>query len=238
MTEQLRNPRDIIIRVVDVAKIYHEGNNKVVALAGVDLEVPRGQFLAIRGPSGCGKSTLINLLGGLDVPTRGKILIDQINLGNMDDTQLTRFRRDRVGIVFQFFNLVPILDVRENVTLPFLIKGRPIKEANERATELLRMVGLLERQNHHAQEISGGEMQRVAIARALINDPDIILADEPTGNLDSRTGGKILEVLARLNSDLNKTVVMATHSSETARFADRELMMRDGRLHEEGEAAY
>ncbi|GAG58281.1 unnamed protein product, partial [marine sediment metagenome] len=153
-------------------------------------------------------------------------------------TQLTRFRRDRVGIVFQFFNLVPILDVRENVTLPFLIKGRPIKEANERATELLRMVGLLERQNHHAQEISGGEMQRVAIARALINDPDIILADEPTGNLDSRTGGKILEVLARLNSDLNKTVVMATHSGETARFADRELMMRDGRLHEEGEAAY
>lgn len=210
----------------------------MVALDGVNLEVPRGQFLAIRGPSGCGKSTLINLLGGLDVPTRGKIIIDQVNLGDMNDTQLTRFRRDRVGIIFQFFNLVPILDVRENVALPFLIKGKPIKEANERATELLRMIGLLERQHHHAQEISGGEMQRVAIARALINDPDIILADEPTGNLDSRTGGKILEVLFRLKSDLKKTIILATHSSDATRFVDRELMMRDGQLREEGEIAY
>lgn len=229
---------DIIIKLIGVTKIYHEGSQDVVALDGVNLEVPRGQFLAIRGPSGCGKSTLINLLGGLDVPTRGKIIIDQVNLGDMNDTQLTRFRRDRVGIIFQFFNLVPILDVRENVALPFLIKGKPIKEANERATELLRMIGLLERQHHHAQEISGGEMQRVAIARALINDPDIILADEPTGNLDSRTGGKILEVLFRLKSDLKKTIILATHSNDATRFVDRELMMRDGRLREEGEIAY
>ena len=238
MNEHFHNPKDIIIKVVDVTKIYHEGNNSVVALDGVDLEVPRGQFLAVRGPSGCGKSTLINLLGGLDVPTKGTIIVDQVHLGNMDDVQLTRFRRDRVGVVFQFFNLVPILNVRENVTLPFLIKGKPTKEADERATELLEMVGLLERQHHHAQEISGGEMQRVAIARALINDPDIILADEPTGNLDSKTGEKILEVLARLKSDLRKTIVMATHSADAARFADQHLTMRDGRLHEQGENAY
>ena len=229
---------DTIIRLIDVAKVYHLGNQDVVALDGVNLEVPRGQLLVIRGPSGCGKSTLINLLGGLDLPTSGQILIDQANLGDMDDTQLTRFRRDRVGIVFQFFNLVPILNVRENVALPFLIKGKSLREANERATELLRMVGLLERQHHHAQEISGGEMQRVAIARALINDPDIILADEPTGNLDSRTGRKILEILFRLKSDLQKTIIMATHSPDAAQFANREVLMRDGQFHEEGEVEY
>jgi len=229
---------DTIIKLIDVAKVYHLGNQDVVALDGVNLEVPRGQLLVIRGPSGCGKSTLINLLGGLDLPTSGQILIDQANLGDMDDTQLTRFRRDRVGIVFQFFNLVPILNVRENVALPFLIKGKSLREANERATELLRMVGLLERQHHHAQEISGGEMQRVAIARALINDPDIILADEPTGNLDSRTGRKILEILFRLKSDLQKTIIMATHSPDAAQFANREVLMRDGQFHEEGEVEY
>ena len=226
---------DTIIRLFDVTKIYNDSHQNVVALAGINLEIPRGQFFAIRGPSGCGKSTLINLLGGLDVPTHGKVIIDQVNLAEMDDTQLTRFRRDRVGIVFQFFNLVPILNVLENVALPFLIKGKPIKEANERATELLEMVGLLDRRDHHAQEISGGEMQRVAIARALINDPDIILADEPTGNLDSKTGNKILEILSRLRSDLKKTIIMATHSSDAAQFVDRELGMRDGQFLEEGE---
>jgi putative ABC transport system ATP-binding protein len=229
---------DTIIKLVDVTKIYNDSHQNVVALDSVNLEVPRGQFLAIRGASGCGKSTLINLVGGLDIPTRGKIIIDHTNLGEMDDTQLTRFRRDRVGIVFQFFNLVPILNVVENVALPFLIKGRPLKEANERAMELLRMVGLLDRQHHHAQEISGGEMQRVAIARALINDPDIILADEPTGNLDSRTGKKILEVLFRLKSDLKKTIILATHSSDAREFVDHELMMRDGQFREGGETPY
>ncbi len=229
---------DTIIRLVDLTKIYHLGNQSVMALDGINLEVPRGELLVIRGPSGCGKSTLINLLGGLDLPTSGQILIDQVNLGDMDDTQLTRFRRDRVGIVFQFFNLVPILNVQENVALPFLIKGKSVREANERATELLRMVGLLERQHHHAQEISGGEMQRVAIARALINDPDIVLADEPTGNLDSRTGRKILEILFRLKSDLQKTIIMATHSADAAQFSDRQLLMRDGQFREEGEVAY
>jgi putative ABC transport system ATP-binding protein len=228
---------DTIIRLIDVTKIYDASHQTVVALDGVNLEVPRGQFLAIRGPSGCGKSTLINLLGGLDVSTRGKIIIDQIDLADMNDTQLTRFRRDRVGIIFQFFNLIPILDVLENVALPHLIKGKPLKEANERATELLQMVGLLNRRHHHAQEVSGGEMQRVAIARALINDPEIILADEPTGNLDSRTGKKILEILFRLKSDLKKTIVMATHNSDAAQFADRELVLRDGQFCEEGETS-
>ena len=236
MAVQRYHSQDMIIKLIDVTKVYHEGDHEVQALAGVNLEVPRGQFVAIRGPSGCGKSTMINLVGGLDVPTQGKVIIDQIHLAHMDDTQLTRFRRERVGIIFQFFNLIPILDVRENVALPFLIKGKPTREANERAMELLRMVGLLERQHHHAQEISGGEMQRVAIARALINDPDIILADEPTGNLDSKTGRKILEVLSRLNSDLRKTIIMATHSTEATRCADRTLMMRDGHIDEEGDA--
>ncbi len=224
-----------MIKLVDVTKIYHQGSQHVTALDRVNMEVPRGEFLAIIGPSGCGKSTLINLLGGLDVPTDGEVIIDGVNLADMDDDRLTHFRRERVGIIFQFFNLIPILDVRENVALPFLIKGMPLKEANERATELLQMVELLDRQNHHAQDISGGEMQRVAIARALINDPDIILADEPTGNLDSRTGRKILEVLSRLKTDLKKTVILATHSSDAAEFADRQLMMRDGRFYGEGE---
>ncbi len=224
-----------MIKLVDVTKIYHQGTQQVTAVDHVSMEVPRGEFLAITGPSGCGKSTLINLLGGLDIPTDGEVIIDGVDLADMDDDRLTHFRRERVGIIFQFFNLIPILDVRENVALPFLIKGMPLKEANERATELLQMVELLDRQNHHAQDISGGEMQRVAIARALINDPDIILADEPTGNLDSRTGRKILEILSRLKTDLKKTVILATHSNDAAELADRQLMMRDGRLHGEGE---
>lgn len=224
-----------MIKLIDVTKVYRQGSQHVTAVDRVSMEVPRGEFLAITGPSGCGKSTLINLLGGLDVPTSGKILIDAVNLADMDDLRLTHFRRERVGIIFQFFNLIPILDVRENVALPFLIRGMPVKEANKRATELLGMVELLERQKHYAQDISGGEMQRVAIARALINDPDIILADEPTGNLDSKTGKKILEVLSRLKTDLKKTVILATHSNDAADFADRQLMMRDGRVHGEGE---
>jgi putative ABC transport system ATP-binding protein len=227
-----------MIKLVNVTKIYRQGFQQVTAVDGVNLEVSRGEFLAITGPSGCGKSTLLNLLGGLDVPTSGQVIIEGVDLADMDDARLTRFRRERVGIIFQFFNLIPILDVRENVALPFLIRGMSTAEANERATELLQMVGLLDRQDHHAQDISGGEMQRVAIARALINDPDIILADEPTGNLDSRAGKKILEILSRLKTDLRKTVILATHSSDTAQFADRQLMMRDGRLHMEGEVEY
>ena len=227
-----------MIKLVDVTKIYRQGTQQVTALDRVNLEIQRGEFLAIIGPSGCGKSTLLNLLGGLDVPTSGQVIIEGVDLAEMDDIRLTRFRRERVGIIFQFFNLIPILDVRENVALPFLIRGMPTKEANERATELLQMVGLLDRQSHHAQDISGGEMQRVAIARALINDPDIILADEPTGNLDSKTGRKILEVLSRLNADLKKTVILATHSSDAAQFAGRQLMMQDGRVHTEAEVEY
>ena len=227
-----------MIKLVDVTKIYRQGTQEVTALDRVNLEIQRGEFLAITGPSGCGKSTLLNLLGGLDVPTSGRVIVEGVDLADMDDVRLTQFRRERVGIIFQFFNLIPILDVRENVTLPFLIRGMPTKEANERATELLQMVGLLDRQSHHAQDISGGEMQRVAIARALINDPDIILADEPTGNLDSRSGKKILEVLSRLNTDLKKTVILATHSSDAAGFAGRQLMMRDGRVLTEAEGEY
>ena len=227
-----------MIKLVDVTKIYRQGTQQVTALDRVNLEIQRGEFLAITGPSGCGKSTLLNLLGGLDVPTSGRVIIEGVDLADMDDVRLTQFRRERVGIIFQFFNLIPILDVRENVALPFLIRGMPTKEANERATELLQMVGLLDRQSHHAQDISGGEMQRVAIARALINDPDIILADEPTGNLDSRSGKKILEVLSRLNTDLKKTVILATHSSDTAGFAGRQLMMRDGQVLTEAEGEY
>jgi putative ABC transport system ATP-binding protein len=227
-----------VIKLVDVTKIYRQGTQQVTALDRVNLEIQRGEFLAITGPSGCGKSTLLNLLGGLDVPTSGRVIIEGVDLADMDDVRLTQFRRERVGIIFQFFNLIPILDVRENVALPFLIRGMPTKEANERATELLQMVGLLDRQSHHAQDISGGEMQRVAIARALINDPDIILADEPTGNLDSTSGKKILEVLSRLNTDLKKTVILATHSSDTAGFAGRQLMMRDGQVLTEAEGEY
>jgi putative ABC transport system ATP-binding protein len=217
------------VELRDLTKIYHQGNNPVVALNHLDIEIPRGEFLAITGKSGCGKSTLINIIGGLDSPDQGHVMIDGEDITRMDDRRLTLFRRDRVGIIFQFFNLLPILTLEENILLPHMLKENS-NSAGPRIERLLRDVDLFERRNHRPHELSGGEMQRVAICRALINDPEIILADEPTGNLDSASGRQILEILRRLNDEQGKTVLLVTHSQEGAAIADRVLKMQDGKL--------
>ena len=220
---------DHFIELLNVTKIYHQGDNPVVALDHINLKISKGEFLAITGKSGCGKSTLINIIGGLDSPDQGRIMIDGEDISQMEDRLLTLFRRDRIGIVFQFFNLLPILNLEENIVLPHLLRkgSNPPSESIDR---LLREMGLFERRHHKPHELSGGEMQRVAICRALINDPEIILADEPTGNLDSVSGKQVLETLRRLKNEQGRTVLLVTHSQEGAAIADRVLRMQDGRL--------
>ena len=201
----------------------------MVALDHLDLKVSRGEFLAITGKSGCGKSTLINILGGLDSPDQGQVIINGEDITRMDDRRLTLFRRDRVGIIFQFFNLLSILSLEENIMLPHLLReGSNTTEA--KIDQLLREMDLYERRNHKPHELSGGELQRAAICRALINDPEIILADEPTGNLDSASGKQVLEILRRLTKKQGKTVLLVTHSQEGEAIADRVLRMRDGKI--------
>ena len=218
------------IELSGVFKRYEVENREVVALDGVDLCVARGEFLAIIGRSGCGKSTLLNLLGGLDKATDGKIEVGTKNLATLDERGLTAYRRETVGIVFQFFNLMPLLSATENAALPALLARKPKKASLERARELLNAVGLGHRLDQSASLLSGGEMQRVAVARALINDPQVILADEPTGNLDSQSAQTVLESLANLAKSAGKTVVMVTHSREAAQIADLTREMRDGRF--------
>jgi ABC-type lipoprotein export system ATPase subunit len=220
---------DHFIELMDVTKTYHPGDNPVVALDHIHLSLSKGGFIAITGKSGCGKSTLINILGGLDSPDQGRVMIQGEDISRMDDRRLTLFRRDRVGIIFQFFNLLPILNLEENIVLPYLLREGSNPPA-AKMEGLLQEMGLLERRRHHPHELSGGEMQRVAICRALINDPEIILADEPTGNLDSASGKQVLEILRRLRDDQGKTILLVTHSQEGAAMADRVLRMRDGRI--------
>ena len=217
-----------LIEIADLTKTYSVEKRAVNALQGVDLCVPRGQFLAIVGRSGCGKSTLLNLLGGLDTPTSGVLKVGGADVASLDERGLTRYRRDTVGIVFQFFNLMPLLTATENAALPALLAGKPKRESFARARVLLEKVGLGHRLDQGASLLSGGEMQRVAVARALINDPDLILADEPTGNLDSQSAQSVLSALAELARGEGKTVVMVTHSREAAAIADVTREMRDG----------
>jgi putative ABC transport system ATP-binding protein len=221
-----------MIRCLDVRKIYRQGDNEVASLAGVSLDIPAGAFAAVMGPSGSGKSTLLHLIGGLDRPSSGELLIDGRLIGQMADEEITLFRRTRVGFVFQFFNLLPTLTALENVALPFVLDGRPDSEGRARAEQLLAKVGLATRKNHLPEAMSGGEIQRIAIARALAFNPPILLADEPTGNLDSKTGAAILDLLKQINSEEHCTVVMVTHSDEAARCADRIIRLRDGRVEE------
>jgi ABC-type lipoprotein export system ATPase subunit len=221
--------KDHFINLIDVTKIYHQGDNPVVALDHIDLNIPKGEFLAITGKSGCGKSTLINIIGGLDSPDQGRVMIRSEDISRMDDRRLTLYRRDRIGIIFQFFNLLPILNLEENIGLPYLLRKSSSPPAAE-IEHLLHEVGLYERRYHYPHELSGGEMQRVAICRALINDPEIILADEPTGNLDSSSGKQVLEILRRLRDEQGKTIILVTHSQEGATMADRVIRMQDGRL--------
>ena len=217
------------IELKNVTKTYHQGETPVVALDRLDLRISEGEFLAVTGKSGCGKSTLINMIGGLDSPDHGQVIVNGEDLTQMDDRRLTLFRRDKVGIIFQFFNLLPILTIEENIALPLLLKNGS-DTVKAKIDGLLRQLDLFDRRSHRPHELSGGEMQRVAICRALVNDPDIILADEPTGNLDSSTGSQVLEILKQLKKEEGKTILLVTHSREGAAVADRILKMEDGRL--------
>jgi putative ABC transport system ATP-binding protein len=218
-----------VISLVGVAKSF-DGKRKVTALEGIDLQVARGEMLSIVGASGSGKSTLLNLVGGLDRPSAGEIRIDGRTIASLSDDDLTRLRRDKIGFIFQFFNLLPSLNCLENVALPLHLKGIPKKQTTERARELLEMVQLGQRMDHLPDELSGGERQRVAIARALAFYPPILLADEPTGNLDSHTGAEILKLIHDLHQRLGATVLIVTHDAGVAESCARTVTLRDGRL--------
>jgi putative ABC transport system ATP-binding protein len=222
-----------MIRCIDVRKVYRQGKNEITALDGVSLDIARGEFAVIMGPSGSGKSTLLHLIGGLDRPTSGELLVDQRLVGQMADDQVTLFRRTRIGFIFQFFNLLPTLTALENIALPVVLDGRSKEEAKQRAKMLLDKVGLENRKDHLPEEMSGGEIQRIAVARALAFDPPILLADEPTGNLDSKTGESILSLLRQINRDAGCTIVMVTHSQEAAGYGDRTIFFRDGKIEKE-----
>ncbi len=220
------------VELHNVVKVYELGEGvKVEALRGVDLNVEKGELLSIMGPSGSGKSTLLNMIGGLDNPTSGRVIVDGIDITGMGEGELARFRRESVGFVFQFFNLVPILTALENVELPIIFEGKLSSgETRERASDLLRLVGLGERMNHRPSQMSGGEQQRVAIARALANDPSIVIADEPTGNVDRETGSKILRFIQHLNKTLGQTFILVTHDPTVSQASQRIVYMLDGRI--------
>jgi len=221
-----------MIVLQQVSKIFN-GKRQATALDGVDLSIDRGEIVAIVGPSGSGKSTLLNLIGGLDRPTRGSIHIDGQNLGALTDDELTRVRRDKIGFIFQFFNLLPTLNCLENVSLPLHLRNWPKKKVRERAAELLEMVNLGHRIEHLPDELSGGERQRVAIARALSVYPPVLLADEPTGNLDSATGAEILKLIQELHRRLSSTILIVTHDAGVAGQCRRTVTLRDGRVVED-----
>jgi len=219
-----------VVKLVHVSKEYSRGDAKVLALRDVTLEIGRGEFCAFVGPSGCGKTTLLNLVGGLDLPTAGEILIDGWPTSGFTSADWTRLRRDLIGIVFQAFHLVPGLTVMENVALPLLLKGESGTTVRKRAAETLELVGMRARDRHRPAELSGGEQQRVAIARALIHRPSLILADEPTGNLDSKSGAEIIALLRSLPQQFGHTVLLVTHSATAAQEADYVWHMQDGQL--------
>jgi putative ABC transport system ATP-binding protein len=218
-----------LVRARDVRRDYPLERDAVHALRGVSLEIEKGEYLAIVGPSGCGKSSLLNLLGAIDAPTSGSVEIEGRNVGTLGDREVTEFRLRHIGFVFQRFYLLPILTARENVELPMAEAGVPAAERRQRSTELLRYVDLGERVRHRPSQLSGGEQQRVAIARALANRPSLLLADEPTGELDARTGQEIISLFGRLNAD-GTTVVVVTHDESLARAARRIVHMRDGEI--------
>ncbi len=219
-----------MIRLSHVSRVYPSPAGEVHALRDVSLEITPFTFAAVTGPSGCGKSTLLNLLGGLDQPTSGEIVIDGLPLHGADEADLTAYRRTRLGIVFQFFNLLPAMTAVENVELPLLLRGDAAKGARQRALEMLDLVGLDSRQAAFPHQMCGGEMQRAAIARALVHQPALLLADEPTGNLDSANAARVLEIFQRIASQRVATLIIVTHSPEAAAVASRHIPMMDGRL--------
>jgi putative ABC transport system ATP-binding protein len=220
----------MLLEAKNLRKNFVRGHQQVEALRGIDLSIAKGEFVSIMGPSGSGKSTLLHLIGGLDIPTSGDVLIDGEAIQALPDDKLSAFRRRRLGFIFQFFNLLPTLNALENVALPRLLDGESIGEVEPKARALLEQMGLSGRMDHRPDQLSGGEMQRVAIARALIADPLLILADEPTGNLDSKTGEAVLRLLAEMARERGHTILMVTHDSNAASYGTRLVHLRDGQI--------
>jgi len=221
-----------VVEVTNLYKTYKLGALDVEVLKGINLSIQSGEFVSVMGPSGSGKSTLLYLIGGLDKPTSGSVKIKGKELAVMNDRDESVMRRREIGFVFQFYNLIPNLNVEENVMLPVLLDGKKLKDYRNRLDELLEIVGLTDRRYHTPRELSGGQQQRVAIARALINEPDVILADEPIGNLDSKSGTEIMLLLKRINREKGKTIIQVTHSKEAAEYGNRIINVRDGRVEE------
>lgn len=217
-----------ILEVTNLSKTYGTGETQVKALDNVSFSVEQGEFVAIIGPSGSGKSTLLHILGGVDVPTSGSVVINGVDISNLDETALAIFRRRQIGLIYQFYNLIPILTVKENLTLPLLLDGR--KPDERVADDLLKTLGLTERVNHLPNQLSGGQQQRVSIGRALINNPALMLADEPTGNLDSENSREIVSLLRKFNKENNQTVIIITHDERIAMSADRVISVEDGKI--------
>lgn len=217
-----------ILRVENLTKVYGSGNNKVVALDNVSFSVEKGEFVSIVGASGSGKSTLLHLLGGVDRPTSGKVLINDTDIFKMNDDELAIFRRRQVGLIYQFYNLIPILNVRENITLPLELDNKRVSD--EEVDNLIKMLGLDKRSKHLPNELSGGEQQRTSIGRALISRPAIVLADEPTGNLDTKANEEIVSLLKKSNKEMKQTIIMITHNLELAKVADKIIEIADGRI--------
>jgi putative ABC transport system ATP-binding protein len=219
-----------MISLQKVSRYYQAGERSVHALDEVSLKITRNEFVAVVGPSGCGKSTLMHLIAGLDRPTAGEIVVDGLSLKDANDAQLTNFRRRQLGLVFQFFNLLPTMNALENITLPLLLQGVPLGESEARARELLELVGLTNRATHFVHQLSGGEQQRTAIARALVHRPSLLIADEPTGNLDTVSAGRVLALFQQIAREQLTTLILVTHSTEVAAAASRQIELRDGKV--------
>ena len=222
--------RESIIRIRDVKKIYQMGSEQIHAIDGISMNIYKGEICCLLGKSGSGKSTLLNLIAGLEKPTEGKIIFHKKHIERMDEDQLADFRRQYVGFVFQSYNLLPTLTALENVTLPLIFKGMPKKEREEKAMEMLKAVGLEERAKHKPFEMSGGQQQRVSIARAFVNDPPVVFADEPTGNLDTKTTYEMMDLITGMAKKNKQTLVIVTHDLELAEYADRIVMLQDGKI--------
>lgn len=217
-----------IVQINDLTKRYGKGETTITALDRLNITIATGEFVAVMGPSGCGKSTLLHLVGGLDKPSSGKVILAGQDLTQLDDTHLTELRRHKIGFVFQFFNLIPVLTAVENATLPLVLDGVKPSDARVKATEWLKRVGLESKLNNRPDQLSGGQQQRVAIARALVNEPTLVLADEPTGNLDTRTGDEIAKLLREVVDNWGRSVLMVTHDPRIAAYADRIIFLKDG----------
>ncbi|HNZ14337.1 MAG TPA: ABC transporter ATP-binding protein [Anaerolineaceae bacterium] len=222
-----------LVETQQLTKVYGQGETEVLALDHVNLKIEAGEFVAVMGPSGCGKSTLLHLVGGLDRPTEGSVILNGHNLAALDDTRLTTVRRQQIGFIFQFFNLIPVLSAQENVSLPLVLDGARAGTAAQKATDWLTRLGLEDQRHRRPDQLSGGQQQRVAIARALISEPALVLADEPTGNLDSRAGDEVAGLLRRVVDEWGRSILMVTHDPRIAAYADRIIFLKDGRVIDE-----